>query len=82
MISEQLSIIFKYKAMGIKLDVEYDREIINFKPDFHLCITYNPTYAGRQHIPNSIQKQFRIVAMVNCDKKMICKLLFYTKGFK
>ena len=47
-----------------------------------MCVTYNPTYVGRQNIPKTVTKHFRTVAMVNCDKKMICKLLLYSKGFK
>lgn len=68
--------------MQLKLEIEYDREVISFKPDFHLCITYNPSYIGRQTISKNVLKHFRIVAMVNCDKNVICKLLFYSKGFK
>ena len=66
----------------MKLEVQYDREVVNFKPDFHLCITYNPTYMGRQKIPKQVMKHFRTVAMVNCDKIMICQLILYSKGFR
>ena len=66
MISEELNILFKYKAMGMKLDIDYDREPISLRPDFHLCITYNPSYTGRQTIPKNVSKHFRTVAMVKC----------------
>ena len=82
MVSEELSILFKYKAMGTKLDILYSNETISFRPDFHLCITYNPTYTGRQAIPKNVSKHFRTVAMVRCDKNVICQLLLYSKGFK
>lgn len=82
MISEELAKLFKFKSIGMKLDLEYDKELISFRPDFHLCITYNPSYLGRQEIPKSVIKHFRTVAMVNCDKKIICQLLLYSKGFK
>ena len=82
MISEELNILFKYKAMGMKLDIDYDRESISLRPDFHLCITYNPSYLGRQTIPKNVSKHFRTVAMVKCEKNIICQLILYSKGFK
>jgi dynein heavy chain 1, cytosolic len=68
--------------MGVKMEIDYDRENIAFRPDFHLCITYNPSYVGRQTIPKNVIKHFRTVAMAKCDKKIICQLLLYSKGFK
>ena len=82
MLAEQLSIIFKYRAIGVKMEVQFEAEVIQLKPDFHLCVTYNPTYSGRREIPRQVLTYFRTVAMVNCDTHSICKLLFYSKGFK
>ena len=56
MIAEELSILFKFKAMGMKMDIDYGREAISFRPDFHLCVTYNPGYAARQAIPKAVAR--------------------------
>ena len=50
-------------------------------PSFQFCVTYNPTYLGRQTIPKSVSELFRNVAMVNPDELVICNSLLLSSGY-
>ena len=51
------------------------------KPTFHVCLTYNPNYEGRQTIPSTIKNIFRTVAMIRLDLEKICAINLLLQGF-
>lgn len=51
-------------------------------PSFQLCVTYNPTYQGRQTIPQNVHELFRNMALVKPDELTISISLLLSAGFK
>lgn len=59
--------VFFYLKIDSETTVDFEGDSLLLKPNFHFCITFNPTYQGRQPIPSTIKNIFRTVALVKLD---------------
>lgn len=80
-LSEQLSLLLKFRRFGHRMEFDFYQDIINLNPKFHVCATYNPTYIARSHIPAQMKALFRSITMIHVDQMIICKSLLYSNGF-
>ena len=50
-VSENLSYLLKFRRFKHRMEINFSGDLIWLNPEFQICITYNPTYLGRQTIP-------------------------------